>query len=743
MKKFILFLLIFNFACTGYRAFKSGQDAEKIRDYDKAVAEYLSALAKDPENIKYKIYLERAKLRASQFHFENGKKLHQAKQYPGAILEYQIAVQLDPTNQFAAQELAKAQKEYDLLKASETDIEKAKEEAKKAKAQPPKLNPKSKKPMSFSFPKPTEFMDICKAVAKGFGFNVIFDPQMKEKKITIDLQDVTPEAALNALMQAGGTFYKVMDPMTIIIVPDTPQNRKTYEDLVIKTYYLSNGDVKDVTNVLRSIIQTKNLGQNNQLNAIVIRDSADKVELATKIIEANDKAKAEVLLNVELLQVDSQKVKQIGTELGAYTFTTNFHGYPEGRTDMSLDDLKISTWMWGMTIPSITYYLVKNITEAELLAQPQLRISEGEKASLHIGDRVPIVTATFSTYAGGGTTGYYYPYNSYQYIDVGIKIDIKPRIHHNREVTLELKVEVSSISGEVSVGEKQTAPKISTRTIQSVIRLKDGETNLLAGLLRSDKTTGKTGFPWLQDIPLIGNIFSKFSKTENRTDLILTITPQIIKMPDITEEDLLPIWAGTEENVTYKGTGSRVESGVPSPFEGEQDAGEVRPEKPTKEERTLRQPPDQRPTLPQKPGGGGVQKFKPFGGNISELPSFYFNPPILLGSLRDTVTLNLEGDFEGFKESSLVLSFKPEEVEFLGVSPYPGVDIEYQILENSKIKLNIKLPPQSQQLASLKFKLNSDNGAGIKIEDGSAYDENSYIWPIQANEVQIKNGSFK
>lgn len=743
MKKFILFLTIFLFSCTGYRAFKSGQDAEKVRDYDKAVAEYLSALAKDPENIKYKIYLERAKLRASQIHFENGKKLHQAKQYPGAILEYQIAVQLDPTNQFAAQELAKAQKEYELIRASESEIEKAKEEAKKAKAQPPKLNPKSKKPMSFSFPKPTEFMEICKAVAKGFGFNVIFDPQMKEKKITIELQDVTPEAALNALMQAGGTFYKVMDPMTIIIVPDTPQNRKTYEDLVIKTYYLSNGDVKDVTNVLRSIIQTKNLGQNNQLNAIVIRDSADKVELATKIIEANDKAKAEVLLNVELLQVDSQKVKQIGTELGAYTFTTNFHGYPEGRTDMSLDDLKISTWMWGMTIPSITYYLVKNITEAELLAQPQLRISEGEKASLHIGDRIPIVTASFSTYAGGGTTGYYYPYNSYQYIDVGIKIDIKPRIHHNREVTLELKVEVSSISGEVSVGEKQTAPKISTRTIQSVIRLKDGETNLLAGLLRSDKTTGRTGFPWLQDIPLIGNLFSKFSKTENRTDLILTITPQIIKMPDITEEDLLPIWAGTEENITYKGSGSRVESGVPSPFEGDEGGAEVKPEKPMEEERPLRQPPDQRPTLPQKPGGGGVQRFKPVGGNLSELPSFYLNPPVLLGSKDETITLNLEGDYEGFLESSLVLSFNSEEIQFLGISPYSGVNIEYQFLENSKIKLNIKLPPQTQQLASLRFKLLSEKETGIKIEEGSALDENGNVWPVEANEVSIKNGIFK
>ncbi len=733
MKKLILLILIFQFSCTGYRAFKSGEEAEKAKDYDKAVAEYVSALSKDPENIKYKIYLERAKLRASQYHFEKGKKFHQAKQYPAAILEYQIAVQLDPTNQFAAQELAKAQKEYETLKKAETKIEKAKEEAKKAQAQPPKLDPKSKKPMSFSFPKPTEFMDICKAVAKGFGFNVIFDPQMKEKKITIELQDVNPEAALNALMQAGGTFYKVMDPATIIIVPDTPQNRKAYEDLVIRTYYLSNGDVKDVTNVLRSIIQTKNLGQNQQLNAVIIRDTADKVELATKIIEANDKAKAEVLLNVELLQVDSNKLRQIGTELSSYSYVTTFKNPETDDATISLDDFKISRGMFSLNVPNITYYLVKNISEAELLAQPQLRISEGEKASLHIGDRVPIITASFQTYTG---TGQYYPYNSFQYVDVGIKIDIEPRIHHNREVTLKLKVEVSSVSGEVEISQGQKIPQISTRTIQSVIRLKDGETNLLAGLLRTDKTTSKTGFPWLQDIPLIGNLFSKFSKTEKRTDLVLTITPQIIKMPDITEEDLLPIWAGTEENVSFKGFGSKIESGIPSPFEG----GEPMGERPIEGREPKPQPKFERPGSVVRPNL--EKKITPFdksgGESKSEIPSFYIIPSNILGNTGETITLNLLGDFYGFKEASLILTFPYENLEFKELAPFNDVEIEYFFIEPSKIKLNMKLPPSSQDLATLKFFIKSEGDSSIKIEEGMAYDENLQAWPIQANEAKIQ-----
>lgn len=737
MKKYFLIFTIFFISCTGYRAFKSGQEAEKMKNYDKAVADYLSALLKDPENIKYKIYLERAKLRASQVHFENAKKLHQAKQYPAAILEYQIAVQLDPTNQFAAQELAKAEKEYEELRKTETEIEKAKEKAKKALAQPPKLDPKSKKPMSFSFPKPTEFMDICKAIAKGFGFNVIFDPQMKEKKITIELQDVTPEAALDALMQAGGTFYKVLDPSTIIIVPDTPQNRKAYEDLVIKTFYLSNGDVKEVTNVLRSIIQTKNLGQNNQLNAIILRDTADKVELATKIIEANDKSKAEVLLNVELLQVDSQKLREIGTEFSSLSFPTT---YRDGYGKQKLDELFVSARMFEVTLPTITYHFIKNITEAELLAQPQLRISEGEKASLHIGDRVPIVTASFTPYVPGQTQ-YYYPYSSYQYVDVGIKIELKPRIHHNREVTLELKVEVSSISGEVEVASGQKAPMISTRTIQSVIRLKDGETNLLAGLLRTDKTSSKSGFPWLQDIPLIGNLFSKFRKTEKRTDLILTITPQIIKMPDIKEEDLLPIWAGTEEKVSLRGTGSRIESGVPSPFEGEESI----PPEPIPEEKRERdikemkpQPRLERPGTLRKPGEEGVKPIFTPKEERSTVPALFFEPNEIFGKAGDVLKLNLNGDYEGFIEASFIVSFS-ENLEFLEVSAFPDVELNYSFMEKSKLKMNIKLPPQNQTLATFNFIIKGEGGGEVKIEKASMFDFKRNTFPIEANYVQIKS----
>jgi len=732
-------------ACTGYNAFRTGERAESGQNYDKAVAEYLLALSKDPQNVRYRIYLQRARVKASQYHFENAKNLHAAKQYPAAVLEYQMAVQLDPNNQFAATELAKAQREWESIRTAKSDLEKGKEDAQRKRPQPPKLDPKSREAMSFSFPKPTEFQDICKALSKAFGFNVIFDSQLKEKKITIELKDVKPEQALDSLMQAGGCFYKVLDQSTIIVVPDTQQNRRSYEDLVIQTFYLSNGDVKDVSNVLRSMIEAKHIGVNPELNAIVVRDSVDKVALAAKIIESNDKSRAEVLLNVELMEVDSNKLQEIGAELSAYsgslTYTGNAASSTTAAGGVRLDQIDLSRKNWNITIPNIAYSLLKNTTEATFLAQPQLRISEGEKASLHLGDRVPIVTAQFQT-VNTGTTGNYMPYNSFQYTDVGIKIDIEPRIHHNREVTLKLKVEVSAVSGNVDVGSGQKVPQISTRTIQSVIRLKDGETNLLAGLLRTDKTTGRSGVPWLQDLPLIGSLFSISSNSEKHTDLILSITPQILRMPNITEEDLLPIWAGTEENVSMRGSSSRVSSDQNSPFDGTGGS---------KEDSRKSGRPDSSDRMISPRGGarGGASPQRPVGGvlpgtnnvpgsqNLEGMPFFGLTPAAAQDAPGGTVTLNLTGDFAGFVKGSMVLEFDPAVLILDRVDPTSGASITLTPLESGRARLDFTLPATGSDVAVLTGTLLQNVSSMLSIVEGAVYDAQDTQWPIATAPAQI------
>ncbi len=406
---------------------------------------------------------------------------------------------------------------------------------------------------------------------------------MRDQEIGLDLKDVTAQAALETLMRTAGHFYKVMDEHSIIIAMDTPQNRRTYEDLVIQTFFLSNADVKETLTILRSLIDARKIAVNEHLNAIILRDTVDKVKVAERIIEANDKAKAEVVIDVELLQINSGRLRDLGTALSSYsvgqtlsfgqtsstttggtTGATTTTTTPSGVRLSDLQFLNQSNWL--LTIPSFVYNFIKTNTDAQLLAKPQLRISEGEKASLVIGDRVPIPLTTFNT-QNAGATGGIVPITSFQYQDVGIRIDMEPRVHHNQEVTLKIKVEVSNLNGNVAGSGGQSQPIIGTRTIDSTIRLQDGETNFLAGLIRSDLTDSDQGIPGLSDIPIIGRLFSDKHTESQRTDVILTLTPHIIRNAEITEEDLQPIWVGTEANISFRGGSPRVESDVEGPFD--------------------------------------------------------------------------------------------------------------------------------------------------------------------------------
>ncbi|MDQ5858408.1 MAG: hypothetical protein M3542_09065, partial [Acidobacteriota bacterium] len=404
---------------------------------------------------------------------------------------------------------------------------------------------------------------------------MIFDPQLKDDNVAITLTNMEFQRALETLMRQENHFYKVIDERTILIAADTPANRKTYEDLVIRTFFLSNADVTEVANALRSLLQTTRISVNKAENSVTLRDTADKVAIAERIVEQNDKQLAEVVVDVELLQINTTKSQELGVLLTAYETRglltapggqTNFgNDVPEG--SFTWDQIKdISLRSFGFTLPSITYSFIKNNTDAELLAKPQLRISEGQKAQLVIGDRIPIPTTTFNT----GTTvgGNIVPVTSFQYQDVGIKIEVEPRVHHNKEVTLKLTIEVSNLNGFVEVISGQRQPIIGTRSISSTIRLKDGETNFLAGLFRTDKSNTTNSVPFLGDIPILGRLFSKKATTDTATDLVLTLTPHIIRIPDVTAADLEPVYVGTDSNISFQGS-PRIESpgGQGGPFD--------------------------------------------------------------------------------------------------------------------------------------------------------------------------------
>lgn len=563
----LLVIAVLPSACSSYRYTRRASDAIKTENWDAAVYDYMEALAQDPGNVKLKMELQRVRLKAAHEHFQRGMHFKEAGELRRAQAELELAVQLDPTQQYAEMELQKVRKDVAVLsqEGGAAKLAEMKKAASEMKVKPPMLNPASDEPMTLSFPNQTNVRDIYKAIGQAFGINILFDPKLKDVKISIELKNVTARQALEAVMQAAGHFYKVLDEKTVIVVDDSPQNRRDYEDLVVKTFFLSNADVKDVNNMLRALIDARRIAINEQLNSVVIRDTADKVAIAERLINTNDKAKAEVLVDVELIQVDSTKLRDIGTSLSSYGYNLAVDSRQLGASAaggaVPITSIpNITRSMWTMVLPTVTINFIKSAGETQTLAQPQLRITEREKANLVIGQKVPIPTTTFNTTQTIG--GNIVPITAFQYQDVGIKLDIEPRVHHNNEVTLKLKVEVSDLGTAVQVSGQPNQYPINTRSIDTVIRLKDGETSLLAGLLKQTNATNTSGLPWLSDIPVIGRLFTDNSKTVNQTDLVLTLTPHIIRNPDITEEDLAPLWVGTENRVTIFGNSPRVRSAV-------------------------------------------------------------------------------------------------------------------------------------------------------------------------------------
>ncbi len=700
-------LVLATAGCATNRAMRDGRDAEAREHWDIALLAYQSAFETDPNNLEAKAAYNRVRLKASRIHFERGKIYRQSGQFDLAALELEQAVSLDPSNDAAQQELKRARADVELRDreaAGATPTEMAKAKTRGRRAAPPMLSPSSDKPIDVTFPPDTNIKKIYNALCASAGINVIFDPQLKDDKFTLDLRGMTFQRALEVAMRQAGHFYKVLDERTIIIAQDTQQNRREYEDLVIRTFFLSNGDVKDVSGMVRAVLDMRRLQPVPQLNAIVIRDTADKVAVAEKLIEINDKAKSEVIIDVELLLIGRNNLLDLGMLLSQYSTTATVvdaAGAAVGSLGWNaIKNLGINDI--SFTIPSVTFNFLKQNTDSQVLAKPQLRIAEGEKAQLVIGDRVPIPVSTYNTTQSVGGVGVV-PITSFQYQDVGIKVEIEPRVHHNKEITMKLLLEISNISGYVTQTGGPSMPQIGTRTINTTIRLKDGETNFLAGLVRRDQTQSKDKIPFLSDIPLLGSLFTHYKNSDQTTDIFMTLTPHIIRSPQITEEDLTPIWVGTENNVSFSGQGTRIESPTVtgSPFDGG-PAGAVRaprsqaPSGPiggSAPNDPFRQPTPQAPLtsptpVPSAPmPGPGIPRFPtpppgnsslatPAESGASAAPRFSLLPSSATLFRGDTARISLVGD-AGLSDVRLLevnVEWNPEVTEVTGIVPGPWSD---------------------------------------------------------------------
>lgn len=541
------------FGCAAQNAFKRGQDAARRQDWDRAVGEFMIAINKKPENPTYRSSFERARLAASQFHFEKAKQLFVSKNYEQAIIEFQYALNFDPTNQFIANELEQCRDVYQktLNKEQLTEIEKAKEQAKKNMQLFKVLGPEAETVIPSLRFRDDSLKHIMDALGQLAGINVVYDSDFRDQEFSVSLDNIRFKDALTQILVANRLYYKPLDQSTILIIPDNPQKRRQYDEQVIQTFYLSNAELNDVLNMVRSVMQIQRIATNPQLNAITIRDTPDKVAIVQKIIEANDKARSEILLDIEILEVNRDQALRYGVDLSNYSVTQTLQINETAGQIFGNQFGAIDAASWSFTVPSITYNALASDQHTKILAKPQIRASEGQQVTVRLGDRVPIPVTNVQVPGSGAGTGTVLPISttSFQLTDVGINIDLTPRVHHNREITLTMRFELTSIT---APGVGSLPPTLGNRTVNTVIRLKDGETNLLAGLLRQDERKSLRGIPGIINIPFIRELFASNDKSLQEKDVIFTITPHILRTPKVTEEDLAPIWIGTEDDIKLK-----------------------------------------------------------------------------------------------------------------------------------------------------------------------------------------------
>ena len=685
----LLALLVFA-SCSSYRSFRQAQYAETAGDWDAAVLRYMELVTANPSDLRYRAGLLRAKTQAAHAHFDQGRKLQEAGRDRDALLEMQRAVQLDPTNQYALTELEKIRTRIETSDLGPRTISQLKEEGRGAEPMPPTLSPRSDEPITFDFPNAT-FMEIYRAMGQAFGFNIVFDPRLRDAPLAnpIELREVTALEGLEILMQSLGHFYKVLDEQTIMILQSTPANRQAYEDRIIQTFFLSNADVQDVMTILRSLLATRFIAANERLNAIVMLDSVEKVKVAERIIEQADKAKAEVVIDVELLEINTSKLQDLGLSLdsNALGISLDIGGEDVPLRMSDVESLNQNNWV--LRVPGFLFDFVKTSTDAQTLAKPQVRITEGEESSFSIGDRVPIPVTSFNTANTAGSN--VVPITSYQYQNVGIDVSITPRVHHNEEISLTLDIEVSDLGGQIG-----DQPIIGSRNIQTSIRLRDGETNFLAGLIRTNESNNQNGIPGLAEIPVLGRLFSKKKSENRRTDIVLTLTPHIIRRADIREEDLAPIWVGTEQNVVFRGSSPRIDSGIDGPFDEPTDqGGEAR------QQLEERLPPGLRDAAPEGAASDAGEDEPPLGVELVPPPDAPRQNARLLETRPAVVPAAFQPATAG-TDRGIELSFSPQALRAtVGDSFEARLDIRSRT-PLSHLPLRLRYDPELIEITAVK-----------------------------------------
>jgi len=546
--------------CAAHWAYRQGEQASANGDWDLAVARYTRALEKDKDNIGYKIALENARIQASRVHYDKARDHIAAQDFEKAQDELEIATKYDPANRSASDDLALLKAR--IRKRQQEQEERAAFEQTKARAQAasrmplPVLSPRSPVPITMRF-ESGSLQKILESLGRIAGVNVLFDEGFRDKSNTsVNLSGISFQEALDRITFVNRLFYKVLDQNTIIIVPESRQKRQSYDELLLRTYYVQNAEVTDVANLVKTLARIQLVAPNKDLGAITVMGTADQLAMAERIIDSNDKARGEVVVEVRILEVNRNNLKRWGIDLSNYTAAATLSP-TGGENEITAGLLNIRAHLlsslnqsdWIVSIPSTVFArFMETDSNVRILASPRLRAAEGKKAELKIGTEVPIPVTSY-TVGTGGTQGYL-PATSFQYRNVGVNLTLEPRVAASGDITLQMTAEFSLLGEDRNVGSSDNpinVPTFLTRNVVSTLRLRDGETGLIGGLLQGRDARSFTGAMGINNIPVIGKLFGDQRRNVDESEVLISITPRIVRAPKVTEEDMVPMRVGTQE----------------------------------------------------------------------------------------------------------------------------------------------------------------------------------------------------
>jgi general secretion pathway protein D len=651
------------------KLYEQGQDAEARQNYEAAYGFFKQAYDLKPKDLRYRSAYERTRFEAAASIVHRGQKLRDEGQMDAAVAEFRKALEIDPSLFIAKQELERTLEminNKDNPQPQAAGPPNALERMVREAPGPVELTPISNVAISLKL---TDKADIVyRTIGQLAGINVLFDPDYVPKQIKVELNGVTLAEALQIAALESRTFWRPVTPNTIFVAQDTPAKRKELEQSVLKTFYLTNlsqpTELQDVVNAIRAVLDVQRVQQLLSQNALVVRGTPDQIALAEKLVEDLDKARPEVIIDIDVMQISKDKSRTLGlspptsatvtlqsninTSTTTSTSTTTTGTTSSGTTNngLELNTLgNLNATDFQVSIGSANLSAILSDTDTKMIQSPQIRALDNQKASLKIGERLPVATGSFQPGIGG--VGINPLVNTqFQYIDVGVNIDVTPHIHVDRDVTMKISMEISSEIGQASIG-GITQPIIGQKKVDlGEIRLKDGETSLIGGILDDSQTKSLSGIPGLAQIPILKYLFGQTQTDHEQDETVFAITPHIIRNSDINEINQRQIDIGTANTIELRHV--TPVSMSPAPATTPRQGGSLAPGT---------------TTPPVQPAVTPVQQSSASG------TSFAFDPATIQATKGNTFAVNLQiSGAQNVYSVPVQLNYDPKILQLLNVS---------------------------------------------------------------------------